>query len=68
MTISTAGTGPRNLLVSYVSEAPVWKTTYRIVLAPDTQRFIGEFGRDKYGQALFTPCARNSCGLQDTGD
>jgi tungstate transport system substrate-binding protein len=38
------------------------------LLAPDTQRFIGEFGRDKYGQALFTPCARNSCGLQDTGD
>jgi tungstate transport system substrate-binding protein len=38
------------------------------LLAPDTQRFIGEFGRDKYGQVLVTPCARNSCGLQDTGD
>ncbi len=32
MTISTAGTGERNLYVSYISEVPVWKTTYRIVL------------------------------------
>lgn len=33
MTISTAGTGERELYVSYVSEAPIWKTSYRIVLA-----------------------------------
>jgi hypothetical protein len=32
MTISTAGTGERNLLVSYISEVPVWKSTYRIVV------------------------------------
>jgi hypothetical protein len=32
MVISTAGSGERNLFVSYISEAPVWKTTYRIVL------------------------------------
>lgn len=32
MTISTAGTGDRNLYVSYISEVPLWKTTYRIVL------------------------------------
>ncbi len=32
MTISTAGTGERQLYVSYVSEVPIWKTTYRIVL------------------------------------
>lgn len=32
MTISTAGTGERNLLVSYISETPVWKSTYRIVV------------------------------------
>lgn len=32
MTISTAGTGERQLYVSYVSEAPIWKTSYRIVL------------------------------------
>ncbi|HEY8600316.1 MAG TPA: substrate-binding domain-containing protein [Thermomicrobiales bacterium] len=35
------------------------------ILAPDTQRFIGEFGRARYGQPLFTPCADNSCGLKD---
>jgi hypothetical protein len=33
MTIATAGTGERQLYVSYVSEVPVWKTTYRIVLS-----------------------------------
>jgi hypothetical protein len=32
MTVSTAGTGERNLYVSYISEVPIWKTTYRIVL------------------------------------
>jgi predicted component of type VI protein secretion system len=32
MTIATAGTGQRELYVSYVSEVPIWKTTYRIVL------------------------------------
>jgi hypothetical protein len=32
MRISTAGAGERRLYVSYVSEVPVWKTTYRIVL------------------------------------
>jgi hypothetical protein len=35
MTISTTGSGVRDLLVSYISEAPVWKTTYRIVLTPE---------------------------------
>lgn len=38
------------------------------LLAPDTQKFIGEFGRDKFGQPLFTPCVRNSCGLKDPKD
>ena len=32
MTIATAGDGERNLLVSYISEVPVWKSTYRIVI------------------------------------
>jgi hypothetical protein len=32
MTISTTGGGERNLYVSYISEVPIWKTTYRIVL------------------------------------
>jgi hypothetical protein len=32
MTIATAGTGDRQLYVSYVSEVPIWKTTYRVVL------------------------------------
>ncbi len=33
MVISTSGTGDRGLFVSYISEVPVWKTTYRIVLS-----------------------------------
>ena len=38
MTISAAGTGDRDLFVSYISEVPVWKSTYRIVVprAPST--------------------------------
>ena len=32
MTISAAGTGDRQLYVSYISEVPIWKTTYRVVL------------------------------------
>ncbi len=31
MAISTAGTGDRQLYVSYISEVPIWKTTYRLV-------------------------------------
>jgi len=38
MTISTTGTGERNLYVSYISEVPIWKTTYRIVLLPKAER------------------------------
>jgi hypothetical protein len=33
MVISTDGTGLRSLFVSYISEVPVWKSTYRLVLS-----------------------------------
>src|SRR5579872_226374 len=36
MTVSTIGTGDRNIFVSYISEVPVWKSTYRILLPSDT--------------------------------
>ena len=32
MTISASGSGERNVFVSYISEVPVWKSTYRIIL------------------------------------
>ncbi len=32
MAIATSGSGERPLFVSYISEVPVWKTTYRLVL------------------------------------
>lgn len=32
MTITATGNGERNLVVSYISEVPVWKSTYRIVI------------------------------------
>jgi len=38
MTISTAGTRERNLYVSYISEVPIWKTTYRIVLPTKVEK------------------------------
>ena len=38
MTISTTGSGDRNLYVSYISEVPIWKTTYRLVLSSKTDK------------------------------
>ncbi len=35
MTITASGTGEREVMVSYISEVPVWKSTYRIVLPRD---------------------------------
>jgi hypothetical protein len=32
MVVSTEGTGERSLFVSYISEVPVWKATYRLVI------------------------------------
>ncbi|HET7208078.1 MAG TPA: hypothetical protein VFI95_15985 [Terriglobales bacterium] len=40
MTISTAGNGDRNLLVSYISEVPIWKSTYRIVVPREGKPLI----------------------------
>ena len=42
MTISATGEGERNVFVSYISEVPVWKSTYRILLpaGPDEQPLI----------------------------
>jgi len=34
LTIATTGSGDRDLFVSYVSEVPVWKATYRLVIPP----------------------------------
>ena len=34
MVITADGTGSRSLFISYISEVPVWKATYRIVLGP----------------------------------
>ncbi|MDQ3855325.1 MAG: substrate-binding domain-containing protein [Chloroflexota bacterium] len=34
------------------------------LLSASTQKVIGSFGRDKYGQSLFVPCAGNSCRLR----
>ncbi len=33
------------------------------MLAPEAQAAIGEFGVDLFGEALFTPCADNACGV-----
>lgn len=32
MVIASAGTGERQLFVSYISEVPIWKSTYRLVI------------------------------------
>lgn len=40
LTISTIGQGERELFLSYVVEAPVWKTTYRVVLDSKSKPFL----------------------------
>lgn len=40
LSIKTDGQGERDLFISYVVEAPVWKTTYRIVLAAQEKPFL----------------------------
>lgn len=35
MSIATSGKGEREVVVSYISEVPVWKSTYRIVMPKD---------------------------------
>jgi hypothetical protein len=40
MTISTSGEGERDVLVSYISEVPVWKSTYRIVLSKEADALL----------------------------
>jgi hypothetical protein len=42
MTISAIGSGERDVFVSYISEVPVWKSTYRIILSdkPDQKPLL----------------------------
>jgi hypothetical protein len=40
MVISTTGSGERQLFVSYISEVPIWKSTYRLVLPSQGKPFI----------------------------
>jgi hypothetical protein len=44
MAISTAGDGDRELLVSYISEVPVWKCTYRIVIPKEGKPLLQGWG------------------------
>jgi hypothetical protein len=38
MVITTSGSGERQLFVSYISEVPIWKSTYRLMLRDDGAR------------------------------
>ena len=40
LTISTTGQGERDLFLSYVVEAPVWKTSYRVALDAESKPFL----------------------------
>ncbi len=40
ITISSVGTGTREIVVSYTIAAPIWKTTYRVVLGEDGKPFF----------------------------
>lgn len=38
MVVSTEGSGARSVFLSYISEVPVWKATYRVVLNPKSSK------------------------------
>jgi hypothetical protein len=38
LSVAARGSGDRDLFVSYVSEVPVWKTTYRLVIPTEASR------------------------------
>lgn len=40
LTLFTRGVGERRLFVSYVIEAPVWKTSYRMILGANGERLL----------------------------
>ena len=40
ITITSEGTGPREMVVSYTIAAPIWKTTYRVVLDNEGKPFF----------------------------
>lgn len=40
ITVTSEGTGPREMLVSYTIAAPIWKTTYRVVLDQEGKPFF----------------------------
>lgn len=41
LTLAADGSGARTIRVSYISEVPVWKSTYRIVFPPDAATGAG---------------------------
>ncbi len=40
LVVSTSGSGERPLFVSYISEVPIWKTTYRLVMTAKGQPLL----------------------------
>lgn len=38
MVLTASGSGTRRLFVSYISEVPIWKSTYRLVLPSDARK------------------------------
>ncbi len=40
ISVSSIGSGAREMIVSYIVSAPIWKTTYRVVLGDDGKPFF----------------------------
>ncbi len=56
LTLEDRGTGPRDLRVSYISEVPVWKSTYRILIT-DAPSYSIKCGATEPGQQNH-PCTQ----------
>ena len=55
--INFTGTGERHVLVGYLTEAPIWKTSYRLVLGETAERLPGLGGGGKYQRRGLAECA-----------
>ena len=45
ITVTSEGDGQREMVISYTIAAPIWKTTYRVVLDPEGKPVLPGLGR-----------------------
>lgn len=70
VTIACEGTGTRDVAVSYITESPIWKTSYRIVLPQEREEKENEPESDETRSSNYSPSILLSgwCLVENTTD